>query len=109
MTPHPCKDYRIALHTDAPPRVGLIGAGGIARPHAQGWAALDALVHIFSLDGAPELAANVPGAQVCDTLGELFRHVDVVDICTPTDAHAHLVREALAAGKHATPSPPTSR
>lgn len=90
----------MALHSDTHPRVGIIGAGGIARPHARGWAALNASIHVFSLEGASDLADATPGAATCDSLDDLLSQVDMVDICTPTDAHADLVRWALHSGKH---------
>lgn len=82
----------------APPVVTLLGAGGIAAPHAQGWAALGAQLRIHSVNGAAELAALTPGAVAVDSIEEAFDGADLVDICTPTTVHPEHVRAAMAAG-----------
>ncbi|MGN6743807.1 MAG: Gfo/Idh/MocA family protein [Amnibacterium sp.] len=80
-----------------PLRIGLVGAGGIARAHLPNLLRLgEVLVH--STAGAPELVAEF-GGRVVDSLGELLDAVDVVDVAVPTYAHAEIVRAALAAGK----------
>ena len=86
------------MHTLAAPAVALLGAGGIARPHAQGWIALGADVRVFSLQGAAELAADVPGVVAVDSIEAALDGADLVDICTPTTAHPENVYTAVAAG-----------
>jgi predicted dehydrogenase len=80
------------------PVVALLGAGGIAAPHAQGWSALGARLRIHSVNGAEELAARTPGAVAVTSVDEAFDGADVVDICTPTTVHPENVRAAVAAG-----------
>lgn len=82
----------------APPVVALIGAGGIARPHLQGWLALGARVRIHSHAGAAELAATSPDAEAVPTLEAALDGAEIVDVCTPTDSHPEIVRAALAVG-----------
>lgn len=81
-----------------PPVVALLGAGGIAAPHALGWAALGAQLRIHSVNGAEALAAATPGAVAVGSLEEALDGADVVDICTPTTVHPAHVRAAVAAG-----------
>ncbi|MGO1285168.1 MAG: Gfo/Idh/MocA family protein [Brachybacterium sp.] len=84
-------------HAD-PPRVGIVGTGGISRAHLPGWTELGAELHCYSLTGAEEFAAE-SGATTHDSLDSLLAAVDVVDVCTPTPAHPEIVRAALDAGK----------
>lgn len=78
-------------------RIGLVGAGGIARAHLPNLLRLGEVL-IYSLVGAPELAAEY-GGEVANSLDDLLAHVDVVDVVVPTYAHAEIVRAALAAGR----------
>lgn len=82
----------------ATPVVALIGAGGIARPHLDGWSSMDAEVRIFSADGAAELASEAPTARAVTTLQDALDGADAVDICTPTLTHPAMVRAAVGAG-----------
>lgn len=91
--------------------VGIIGTGGIARAHAPGWLSYASSISLFSLEGAESFAHHLQERQhrrphdghppipvnICETLGDVLASVDVVDICTPTDTHASLVRTALDA------------
>lgn len=78
-------------------RIGLIGAGGIAREHLPAWLSLGADVVVFSHAGAGELVAAFGGRTV-SSLEDLLASCDVVDIAAPTPAHAPLALAALAAG-----------
>lgn len=89
-------------------RVGLIGAGGIARAHLPAWLALDAAVTVYSHSGADELA-SAHQCRVSASLEELLADVDVVDVCTPTLAHPGIVEQAAAAGKHVMCEKPLGR
>ena len=80
-------------------RVGLIGAGGISRVHADGWRALGAAVTVYSHEGADALAAEY-GFAVASSLDGLLAAADIVDIVTPTTSHAPLALAAIRAGKH---------
>lgn len=99
MTGHSCgDDLRKAFHVTTL-RVGLIGAGGISRVHADGWRALGAAVTVYSHEGADALAAEYDFAVASD-LDALFAAVDLVDIVTPTTSHAPLALTAIRAGRH---------
>lgn len=80
-------------------RVGLIGAGGISRVHADAWRALGVTGFVTSLAGAEELAAEY-GFEVVSDVDELIERVDVVDIVTPSSAHAELALKAISRGRH---------
>ncbi|MEU6763221.1 Gfo/Idh/MocA family oxidoreductase [Streptomyces sp. NPDC046853] len=84
-------------------RIGLIGAGGIARAHLPGWLELGARVGVYTVDGSAEkLAAEYAGRDVvaAGSLGELLADCTAVDICTPTPTHKELALAAVAAGRH---------
>ncbi|MFE6157719.1 Gfo/Idh/MocA family protein [Streptomyces sp. NPDC056486] len=84
-------------------RIGLIGAGGIARAHLPGWLELGARVSVYTVDGSAEkLAAEYPGREVAAvaSLDELLADCTAVDICTPTPTHKELALAAVAAGRH---------
>lgn len=78
-------------------RVGLIGAGGIARPHVEAWLALGAEVIVFAVDGSEQLAAEY-GVERAATLDDLLDSADFVDICTPTFTHRDLALAAIGRG-----------
>lgn len=82
----------------ARPRIGLIGAGGIAAEHLPAWLSLGAEVLVHSLADAPALVARF-GGTVAGSLEELLEGCDVVDIVTPTPSHAELALLAAAAGR----------
>lgn len=80
-------------------RVGLIGAGGISRVHADAWRALGVRGTVTSLAGAEEIAAEY-GFAVAPDVPSLLAGVDVVDIVTPSGTHPALALAAIAAGAH---------
>lgn len=80
-----------------PRHVGLIGAGGIARPHLDAWIALGADVAVYAVEGSERLAEEY-GIRRVSTLPELFEFADFVDICTPTPTHHELALAAIDAG-----------
>ncbi|HEY3268134.1 MAG TPA: Gfo/Idh/MocA family oxidoreductase [Armatimonadota bacterium] len=84
------------------PRIGLIGAGGIGRKHADAYSRISnaQLVGIADLD--LERAASLAGAHGAKAYatGEALiaaEKPDVVDICVPTPAHADAAQAAIAA------------
>lgn len=84
-------------------RVGLIGAGGIARTHAANLRGLEG-VHVAAvmdpvLERAEALAAEC-GARAFEDLEPLFEAVDAVYVCSPPTFHRAQVEAAAAAGKH---------
>ena len=62
-----------------PLRVGLLGAGGISRVHANGWRALGASVTVHSLDGA-EALAEAYGFAVAESRDALLAACDAVTV-----------------------------
>ncbi|MCY3902068.1 MAG: Gfo/Idh/MocA family oxidoreductase [Caldilineaceae bacterium] len=82
-------------------RVGIVGAGGISRTHADRWLQMPGieLAGFFDIAGeAAQRAVEVFGGRAFGTLHELFDAVDYVDVCTPGTAHAGPVIAALEAG-----------
>lgn len=81
------------------PTVGIVGAGGISRVHADAWRALGWSALVYSTVGADALAAEY-GFTVASTLDELLDRVDVVDIVTPSTSHADIALAAIERGRH---------
>ncbi len=95
-------------------RIGLVGAGFVARCHLYGYHAVPAVF--------PDAAALPVLELICDANDELAsqaatrygfrrstgdwrklvadRDVDVVDICVPSNLHREIALAAIAAGKH---------
>ncbi|MEO7449066.1 MAG: Gfo/Idh/MocA family oxidoreductase [Humibacillus sp.] len=93
---------------DMPLVVGVVGAGGIARPHLLAWSHLGADIVVFSQDGAQELASE-HGARVARDLDDLLLSCEVVDVCTPSNTHHEIVLRAAAAGRHVICEKPLSQ
>lgn len=81
----------------SPFRVGVLGAGGMAREHLVAWRELGADLRVFSPRSGVDLAARF-GIAAAGSVSELIDGVDAVDICTPTTTHVELGRAAVAAG-----------
>lgn len=89
-------------------RVGIVGAGGIARQHAIAWRANEPRGKLAALaDISPQraqiLADEFTGgtAKIYASIDELVANpeIDVVDICLPHDLHAAAIVKAARAGK----------
>lgn len=89
-------------------RVGILGAGGIARQHAIGWQrsaprAEIAAVADVSLPRAQAIADEFTGgrARIYDGIASLVADpdVDAVDICLPHHLHTEAIISAARAGK----------
>lgn len=85
-----------------PVRVGIIGAGFIARFHAAMLAGAGApneivAVHDTDRERAAALAADL-GAEVAESPAALCEVVDAVFVCTWTSAHHEAVAAAVASG-----------
>lgn len=80
-------------------RIGIVGAGGIAPAHIEGWQALGADVGILRRTGADELARQY-GLTVVDDLDALLDASEIVDIISPTATHLDITRRAFVAGRH---------
>jgi len=87
-------------------RVGMIGFGGIAQAHLLGWNRRAGNGHpveltIYDIDPDKRAAArDTVAGTVVDSLEELLDAAELVDICTPSDTHADLVRTAARAGRN---------
>lgn len=79
-------------------KVGLIGAGGISRVHADAWRALGAEGYVTSLVGAEEIAEEY-GFRLVPDVDTLIGLVDIVDIVTPSSTHADFALRAIARGR----------
>lgn len=81
------------------PRIGLVGAGGIAPPHLDAWQALGAEVSILRRTGADNLADRY-GIPVVEDLDDLIDVSEVLDIISPTPTHLEIALRAFARGTH---------
>ena len=84
---------------DSTPRAGIVGAGGIAPPHIEGWLAVGAEVGILRRTGANALAERY-GLRIHDTLDELLDASEIIDIVSPTPSHPEISRAAFARRRH---------
>ena len=83
-------------------RVGIVGAGSMGSVHAAAWSRTGAeFVGISAQDAASaERLAAQYGVQSFPDLDSLLPHVDVIDLCVPSDLHRPMTEQAAAAGKH---------
>ena len=95
------------LTAQRPPlRVGIIGAGQMARQHARAIGRLPQAIVTAVVDPDPaaleEIRRVQPAATGFATFKDLLssKLVDVVHICTPPQTHESLTEEALEAGLH---------
>ncbi|MGD9960630.1 Gfo/Idh/MocA family protein [Nocardioides sp.] len=82
-------------------RIGLAGAGRIGAFHAATLAELSAVDQIVVTDAMPGTAARLAAEQgyvEAADVDELLAQVDAFVITTPTNSHATLLRQAVAAG-----------
>ena len=80
-------------------RVGIVGAGAIARVHAAQWQKLPVLIagcYDRHFDRAEQFCAEFGGRPYA-SLSELLANVDLVTICTHTDGHKQAVLAAAQA------------
>ncbi|NLF37836.1 Gfo/Idh/MocA family oxidoreductase [bacterium] len=90
------------------PRIGIIGAGGIAGSHAQGFKAAAGLCSVVAVadpdagrtDAIHELFG--PAVRIVKDYRELLADaaIDAVDILLPHDLHMPVTVDAARAGKH---------
>jgi predicted dehydrogenase len=84
-------------------RIGLIGAGVMARDHARALVGVPGSQVVAVADPITERAAEVAslhGAQVYADYHDLLDSVDAVWICTPPFLHREQAETCAAAGKH---------
>jgi len=84
--------------------VGLVGCGHIMPAHARAWAHAEGarLVGFYDRDApkARAAAASHPGTQAFDSLEALLAACELVDLCTPPQAHLEGALAAIARGRH---------
>ena len=88
-----------------PPRIGIIGVGGIAGLHREGYLAAGADVVALADVHAPTLAARAGAWGVTRTYPDYHdmlaaEDLDAVSICAPTAVHHPATLAAAAAGVH---------
>lgn len=104
--PAPNLPYQPPMPRDRSAAIALVGAGGISAAHLDAYRKHGLnVVAICSRDVARAAArrdAYFPSARVADDYESLLadREIQVLDITTHADVRAHLMRRALAAGKH---------
>jgi predicted dehydrogenase len=97
------------------PRTAVVGAGSLGRHHARNHAALAAegkTTFAGVCDRSEETARAVAEENKCDfstDWRELLDKVDMVSFVTPTETHAEIACEFLAAGIHALVEKPIAR
>jgi len=95
-------------------RVGIVGAGGMGRVHADCWSKIDDIkiqvICDIEVDKAESLA-KIYNADVTTSSGEVIKRsdIDIVDICTPTPFHADDIISSLRSGKHTICEKPITR
>jgi len=81
--------------------VGIVGCGDILGEHTGAWSRIPGceMRGFFDTDRerSARAAATVPGAVVFGTLDELLERCDVVDICSPPEAHRDAALQAIRA------------
>lgn len=94
-------EHRPAFPDEYRPGIGIVGYGGVVRrghlPAYEKYGCRVVGVHAESDD-----AANTVGLRVFPSLDSLLADdaVEIVDVATPPEGRASLIRGALAAGKH---------
>lgn len=84
-------------------KIGVLGAGHLGKIHLRllNQSQKYELVGFYDPDSTnAEKVARESGYRKFDTISELIKAVDVVDIVTPTLSHHDCAKEAIEAGKH---------
>jgi predicted dehydrogenase len=99
-------------------KIAIVGTGGIANgKHMPSLATLDNVEQVAFVDiieDKAKLAAKeygTPDAKVYTDYREMLKDpsIDVVQVCTPNDAHADIAIAALEAGKHVMSEKPMAK
>jgi predicted dehydrogenase len=84
-----------------PLRLGVLGLGKMGRHHVRCAAAAKGVELAATCDVNPEKGEGLgPGVRFTTRLEELLDSCEAVVLAAPTDRHAELGREILAAGRH---------
>ena len=84
-------------------KAGVLGAGHLGKIHLRLLQQSEHFELIWFYDPSKENATAVSkefGYKAFDTIDQLLREVDVVDIVTPTLSHFDCAQQAIARGKH---------
>lgn len=84
-------------------KIALVGAGGIAKRHAEAIGAIDGANIVAVVDVIRDKAVNLAascGATAYEKMEDCLPEVDVVYVLTPPSLHRELVVRAVEAGKH---------
>jgi myo-inositol 2-dehydrogenase / D-chiro-inositol 1-dehydrogenase len=84
-------------------RIGIVGAGGIGRVHAENLHAIDGVRVSAVMDASAERAEELGaafGARAFTGLTPMLDEVDAVYVCSPPTFHREHVVVAVSAGKH---------
>jgi predicted dehydrogenase len=87
-------------------KVGIIGLGGIANLHAEGWKESEHAKLVMGCDVNPELFRRWKKDHGIKKLVTDYRELienpelDIIDVCSPNKFHAEHTIAALNAGKH---------
>ncbi len=83
-------------------RIGIIGAGGMGNVHGSKYTLMPDVELGFFEPNAERREAYVARhkAQPFESLDDLLKWADALDICLPTDMHLDNALKAIAAGKH---------
>ena len=107
-------------HGGDPVRVALVGAGGIAKTHAQAVATLGDAIRVVAAvepnQGARTAFAEVADVPFVDTTADLLRlresgeiAIDALVVCTPPSVREDVIVPALKAGLHVLVEKPLAR
>jgi len=83
--------------------VGVIGVGVMGRNHARIYSELKEIgtTYVFDLDTkSAEEVATQTGAEVCSSIEELLRKVDLVSLAVPTRFHFETAKQVIGSGVH---------
>lgn len=83
--------------------VGVIGTGVMGRNHVRVYSELKSVGDVFIYDINTDAASDVAkktGTNVAGSLEDLFRQVDAVSICVPTEYHYGTALKVAEAGVH---------
>jgi predicted dehydrogenase len=90
-----------------PLKIGLVGAGAIARPHMRAYVYNDNVTEVHIADPQRQARDGLAAEygiikHATDKYEELVADdsIDVIDICTPHNLHHPIAMAALKAGKH---------
>ncbi|MFN2200495.1 MAG: Gfo/Idh/MocA family protein, partial [Caldilineaceae bacterium] len=89
-------------------KVGLIGCGGIMRPHVEGWKGISDRAEVVALADVSEQAMAQRAAQLGHDVKKYTDYrdlladseVDAVDIALPHFLHRDAIVDSAQAGKH---------